>query len=570
MSDALPALRRVLRGPEEIAAELRREFQLAFQQRTGGQPAATDPVLATLFHALAVQLGRVYDEAERAFPTAVIDDLVSVLGFPPRLAHPAQTVVAFSGLSERERISPETQLVGYARTGEQIGFTPDGSIELAPIRLMFAAVHEDGRLATLPGASLSESLPVPPATAALAQGGAPPTVYLAFDTDAGHLSGLGLFLDALPPGGPVATALGRSPWQILNAEAQVVEEHVLRPEAGRAGVRYLRWFHGEDAGPDIGDVARAVDLGAGPYGSAVFVFPPVPADRRQRSRAPRTIAATVPRLLPEGQGKTLDRDLVWVQIPLPPGTRGVATAVQTIAVNAITASNLDIWSDQVFFNQSGQAVALRPESEKHRFVMGVLSVTGEGGSRYVEASDVGAPAEAGRWRYRDGRFEFRPGKQATGRLDGYAMVRLLLCDGARGNGLDVGDVRRISSRLANVTAQVKSLTVSRGGTPPPESGEMRLRFADLLRNRDRVVTAADFDIAARSAEPRIVSVLVAGRTEVRDGALRPVEEVTLRLNRDDFADPEVEFPRLADRLQRYLQDKAVLGHHVRVLIDATA
>jgi hypothetical protein len=105
-------MRQAVRSAPDIAAELRREFEIAFQARFGSQAVNRDPVLFTLFHSLAVQIGRVYDEAEQVFPAAVLDDIISALGMPHRLAQPAQAVVAFSGLDRRERIGPETELSG--------------------------------------------------------------------------------------------------------------------------------------------------------------------------------------------------------------------------------------------------------------------------------------------------------------------------------------------------------------------------------------------------------------------------------------------------------------------------
>lgn len=111
------------RDAAEIAAELRREFDIALQQRYGTQ-AQPDPVLATLFHAFATQIGRLYQEAEHVFPLGVLDDLLAGLGMPPRLAEPAQTVVAFTGITRRERLPLDTGLLGVSRSGSDSGSSP--------------------------------------------------------------------------------------------------------------------------------------------------------------------------------------------------------------------------------------------------------------------------------------------------------------------------------------------------------------------------------------------------------------------------------------------------------------
>ncbi|HEX2205808.1 MAG TPA: hypothetical protein VHG91_21015, partial [Longimicrobium sp.] len=222
------ALGHSARGAAEVVAELRREFEQEMQQRYRTH-ASPDPVLGALFQALAVQVARVYDEAERVFPVTVLDDLVAGLGMEPRLAHPAQAVVRFAGVEEREGVSPDTQLFGFTRTGEQIGFAPDEPVELAPTTLAFAALYEGGRLHAVGGARVPGGPAILPGSVRLALEAAP-TLFLAFDADEAHLGGLGVYVDA---GDAVAAALGRSPWQLLDGRGCVDEDAVLRARPGR-------------------------------------------------------------------------------------------------------------------------------------------------------------------------------------------------------------------------------------------------------------------------------------------------------------------------------------------------
>lgn len=578
MSEVHRALGRATRGPAEIAAELRRDFARAMEAQHGTAPLP-DPVLATLFQALAVQVARVYEEAERVFPLTVLDDLVEGLAMPPRLASPAQAVVRFAGMDQRETLTPDTQLGGFARTGTPVGFTPDEPFDISPTTLAFAALWEDGRLHAVPGARLPGGAVIPPGSVPLPLPGASPALYLAFDADEGHLGGLGIFLDAE---GAAGEALARSPWQLLGPEGRVYEDGMLRPVPGRGGVRRLAWLRGDapDApaeGAAAEGAAAVVPLAEGPFGGRVWVFPPVPPARRHRGPVPAVLRAAAALLLPEAApADALDRPLAWVQVPLPAGTRGVADALQRVEPHCITASNVEVWSEQVAFDRMGTAVALRPEGSVGRYVMGVLSVTGERGTRYVEEASVHGEPAAGRWRYRDGRLELRPARHPTGLVDGYAMVRLLLCDGERANGLEVGAVCRTDGEMANVTAQVANLTVSRGGTAPPAYAPARLRFAELLRSRERVVTAADVEAVARAYEPRIASVDVASRAQAGPAGVERVEEVTAWVRAADFADPggedargedpRGELPRLRASLEAHLSARSVLGHTVRVRV----
>lgn len=552
------------RPPAEVAAELRREFELAMHQRYDTHPLP-DPVLATLFHALAVQVARVYDEAERVFPITVLDDLMAGLGMPGRLAQPAQTVVRFSAIEERETVSPDTQLYGFARTGEQVGFAPDEPIELSPTTLAFAAVYERGRLHAVPGARVPGGSAVPPGTVPLALDAAP-TLYLAFDADAAHLGGLGIFVGA---SGPVTAALGRSPWQLLDAAGCVWEEGILRPHAGRGGVWRLGWFR--DPGPPAAvpsEGAAALPLVEGPDGPRVWIFPHIPAERRSRCGVPPALRGAAELLLPEEAADALARPLAWVQVPLPAELRGAADAVHAVETHCVSASNVEVLSEHVPFERMGTVVSVVPEGSYDRHVMGVLSVTGERGDRYAEESKVEAAPGAGRWRFRDGRLVLGPARHPTGRGDAFAVARLLLCDGDRGNGLEVGRVCRIDTDLRNVTAQVANLTVSRGGGAPPAYPDARLRFAQLLRTRERVVTAADVEAEVRVFEPRVHAVQVEARAEAGPAGVRRVQRVTACVRTGDFADPESELPRLRALLEEHLQARVAVGQTVRVRVEA--
>ena len=575
------SIRRVTRSASEIAADLRREFDLAVHARYGTQPRP-DPVLATVFHALAVQIARVYDEAATVLPVAVLDDLIATLDLPVRPAEPAQSVVCFTGVERREPVSPATELAGYARTGEQLGFTLDESLQLAPTQLAFAAVYEAGRLQLLPGIQApgsDESFPPARAPVSLA---APPTIFLAFRADAAHLGGLGVFFDILAQDERVAGALRRSPWQLLNESGRVYPDGILRAMPGRGGINKLIWFADSarqsetasrgaaDRAPGDNDIAALAPVGEGPYGSRVWIFPTIPQDRRHLVVAPPAIAGVIRRMVPADHHEAFSKPLVWLQIPLPAGVTGVADAIQRIAVNCTTASNIEIWNEQLPFDRVGSTVTFRPEGNADRHLLGVVSVTGESGARYVSDADVSASPANGRYRVKSGRLECRPARTAAGRFDTYAMVRLLLCDGERGNGLEPNAIRRIETKLDNVTAQVSNLTVSRGGSSPLAYADARLRFAELLRSRERVVTAADIEIASRAFEPRVTDVNVDSATEMTERGLELVNAVRISVRKSDFADPDAELVRLCDSLEHHLEMRCVIGHRFRVTLDATA
>ncbi len=578
-----PVLGTVARSAAELATELRREFERALFERYG-QPPGQDPVLATLFHATAVQLARVYDEAEQVFPEAVFDDLVHGLGMPPRAARPAQTVVGFTGAAAPELVTPDSPLVGINNRGEHLGFALDVPIRVGPARLVFAAVAEGGQLQVVPGASLPDvpdapaaPMPLPSAVAPVAPGDAAlaPTLFLAFDVDDApevHLSGLGLFLDVQTADHPVARALARSAWQLLadggGAGGVAREALVLRGRAGAGGARLLEWQGGAAAAAARGtdDVAGAMSPApVGAYGTLCWRFPEVPPECRVRTLPPRALGAVLRDVVPFEFVARYQRPLAWLQVALPAGTRGVGGALHRVVAHAASASNLEAYAEGVDVGELGAVVSFRPEGARSRHLVSVLGITGEQGEPYVDESDPAAGLGRGRYRARGADVELRPARGPTGRFDRYAMLRLLYTDGARANGLQPGDVAARGGSAGRVGFGATSLVVSRGGSAPPAYAPAKVRFAELLRTRERVVTAADVDVVARAFEPRIAGADVRAVVEVGDaGAPQRVERVTARVRAADFADPAAELPALADALERHLAARAPLGTVIRV------
>jgi hypothetical protein len=440
-------------------------------------------------------------------------------------------------------------------------------------------VFEAGKLHAVAGARAS-TVPILPGSTPVSISSAAPMLLMAFDSDAGHLSGLGLFLDVANFESPLIEAVSRSPWQILSAEGAVSEAGTLRCKRGRGGVNMLEWndarvddeldVAGNNSEDRAGDVASAFQLSDGSYGRQCIVFPPIPTERRFRSAVPSRFANAIGMLLPEKSQDALDRPLIWVQVPLPAGIVRVADQLQRVALHAVTASNIEIYNERIQFDRMGNSVTLRPEGRTDQYLLGLLGVGGEKGDRYVNDSSIDAPTDAGRYRFRSGQLECRPHRQPTGRFDGYAMARFLFCDGARANGVEVGAVKRIASPLSNVTARVSNLAVSRGGSAPPPYPDARVRFAELLRTRERVVTIDDVEITARAYEPRIKSVQVSTASELGPHGVRQVDVVNVHVAPGDFADPDAELPRLGVALQSHLQQRVIMGRGVRVTVMSNA
>lgn len=339
-------------------------------------------------------------------------------------------------------------------------------------------------------------------------------------------------------------------------------------------MRLLEWqrgaaYAGAPHGADDA-VAAMSPAPAGAYGPLCWRLPEVPLTHRVRSLPPRAVAAVLRDVVPVEFVPRYERPLAWLQVALPAGTRGVAAAVQRVVAHAGSASNLEAYAEGVDVGELGAVVAFRPEGARTRHLVSVLGITGEQGEPYVDESDPAAGLGRGRYRARGADVELRPARGPTGRFDRYAMLRLLYTDGARGNGLQPGDVAARGGSAGRVGFGATSLVVSRGGSAPPAYAPAKVRFAELLRTRERVVTPADVDVVARAFEPRIAGADVRAVVEVGEGgAPQRVERVTARVRAADFADPTAELPALADALERHLAARAPLGTVIRVDVRPT-
>ena len=122
------------------------------------------------------------------------------------------------------------------------------------------------------------------------------------------------------------------------------------------------------------------------------------------------------------------------------------------------------------------------------------------------------------------------------RASSFAMARAPM---AWRSALD--QTRRVAA-IERAGTRVSNLAVSRGGSAPPPYADARVRFAELLRTRDRVVTIDDVEITARAFEPRIKRVDVKTASELGPHGVRQVDVVDVRVAPSDFADPESELP----------------------------
>src|SRR5674476_1634415 len=90
------------------------------------------------------------------------------------------------------------------------------------------------------------------------------------------------------------------------------------------------------------------------------------------------------------------------------------------------------------------------------------------------------------------------------------------------------------SRVRSSSAERMRASAYGGGAPPPYA-DARIRFAELLRTRDRVVTIDDVESTARAFEPRIKRVNVTTASELGPHGVRQVDVVDVGVTLGDFA-----------------------------------
>jgi hypothetical protein len=560
-----------------VSKDLQDEFVKAFAQVYGTAPQS-DPMLEALFQALASQVARIYRDAEQVFPERVIDDIVDALGLASAAAVPAQTVIAFDEVDVPESIGTDFPLIGFSQTGEQLKFLPDADLRLVPATLRFAAVLEADRLEVVRGATLAGSGAPLAATRLRVDPRRAPLLLLAIEAAGGDLSGLGVHFNLTKLGSPVEGALARSPWQCLDRDGLASDARTLIPRIGRGGLRLLEPITIAGASDTVGQVAPEPspnetglpDLPIGPYGPQTFRLPALlETGVQERCAPPAIVQSALARLIPEESRQPFEEGLFWLAIALPAGLTDVASGLREITLNCVTASNLEVLSEMHFFERHGTTLNLRPEGVRSRHVLAVRAVTGERGEVYRHEAELDAPPLAGRFRLERQQLHFRPARSETGREDKYATYSLLVTEGERGNGVDAGRIARLGLKAMNPTLRVHNVLPSRGGTNPPDYARSRVRLAEALRSRDRVITTADFEFLTQAFDARLAEVRVEHEATLVDRRLQTVHVVRCRVRETDLGDPESDAPRLRDRLQRHLQDRALIGQVVRVDLAVT-
>jgi hypothetical protein len=550
----------------EIDNKLRDDFRRLYRDTTGAAAQASDPILAVLFRSFAARVADVYEQAAETIPVALLDEMMAGLHMPERMARPAQAVVRFAPEDDYALFEQGTELIGETPSRDKLTFALDEAVGFSTAQIALVAFYQDGHLRLQHGETVMSKEfedARPSYEAAPAELGQSPAIFIAVNVEGPeHLSRHGFYFGLVAEARDLSSHLRRATWCLLDNEGSISAEGLLRPRAGNGGVRRLEWLV-TDASPPApagGDII----LPEGFYGGRVFLFPEVPPARCFLSNVPRMMESPLRLLFQNPASGLWSRPRAWLRIPLPQEIKTAPEDIERVVLNCMTVSNVEVLNQTVKFATDGVSIPVGNASGQRRYLVRAISITGERGTNYVDASEVTADPDAGRYRFRAGCLEIEPSRTSRGVADRHANVRLLLTRGAGGNKVEDGGINNVLRRVAGTAPGITSLTVAAGGADGETLESMRQRFAELLLTRERVVTHADLEAVVRTYEPRVRHV-ECRPTLARTGAgLRRVQRVTVTLERESFVMHEVEAEVLQRELTDRLRERVLLGLEVEV------
>lgn len=558
-----------MRYDSPSAVEIDKKLRDDFRRRVkdfGITAEVTDPVLAVLFRTFAQQLETIYAETDR-IRLALLDELISNLGIESRMARPAQTVIRFFLDRGQQLIAAGTELIAEAESGERLTFITDASVNVSGARVAFAMAYQEGSLGMISGVEMPESLQElrPSLEPVRVNLGPNPALYLAIENlPAEHLSQHSFFFELGPDALRVERALQTETWCVMDNAGELRAAGILRPRPANAGLGTLQWLIGERS------EAQAVDeevplLPSGFYGPRTFVLPPVPESRRFHCRLPRAMDAALAKVFGRETPKALGKERTWIRISMPRDVPSLHTSIGSITLHAITASNAECFNQTIDFEKQGTSVPIaREEGGTASHLVAPLSIFGESGAPYLPETEPSAEPDAGRYAIRNGRIELRPALHVDGNPESYANLRLWVTGGSLGNKVGPGKVTGFLKKGQISGLRLTNPTAAAGGVDSEAFSKAQARFAEALLSRDRIVTRTDLKNAVHAFDSRILDTQVIPAVQRTSQGLARLERVRVRVNLDDFVDPQAELPILKDSLLSHLSDRFPLGTQVSV------
>jgi hypothetical protein len=551
----------------EIDKKLRDDFRRRLKDY-GISAELTDPVLAVLFRTFAQQLETLYSQTDR-IRLALLDELIANLGFESRMARPAQTIVRFLLNSGSQLIEAGTELIGEAQSGERLTFTTDATLNVSSARIAVAASYQDSQLQILPGIEMPEAFQAvrPSLDAVRVDLGPNPAIFFAVEgLPDNHLGLHSFFFELGPDAFAIQRALETETWCLFGAQGELGAPGILRPKTITGGTQSLQWLipdeaTAENTGRTAADGEKDVpELPAGFYASRLFLLPTIPANRRFTCRVPRGMEPVLTKIFGREFSRLFAPERAWFRVSMPRDIPSLQTSIGNIALHAMAASNVECFNQTIYFEKQGTSIPLqRDMGAASSYPVALLSILGEADAKYLSETEPSSDAAAGRYAIRNGRIELTPALRPDGSRQAYANLRLWVTNGALGNAVGPGGLTGFLKKNPVAGLRMTNPTSAAGGVNQEEFKDAKLRFANALLSRDRIVTGEDLNCIARSFDARILEAESLPTLMRTKHGLRRAEHVRIHVNPDDFLDPSNELRVLKDELTRYLRERSLHG-----------
>jgi hypothetical protein len=460
-------------------------------------------------------------------------------------------------------IGAGTELFGEAESGERLTFTTDAPVSVSPAQIAVAATYQDGALQLMPGIEMPEAFQSrrPALDPVRVNLGPNPAVYLAIENALpAHIGQHSFTFELGPDAYRIQQALEVETWCIFGPDGDLASAGILRPTRSSAGVMSLKFLVSEPGAdrveqPVLPAEQESPNLPNGFYGSRVFVMPVVPVKRRFMCRIPRGMEAAFGRIFGREAGVLFTPPRVWIRISFPKSAPSLHDGISSIAMHAMTASNVECLNQTIYFDQHGTSIPISREGGTASYLVAPLSVFGDGHVPYLPEFQPSAEKGVGRYAIRSGRIELQPARRPDGASETYANLRVWVTSGALGNSVGPGQVESFLKRGTFGDLRITNPTSAAGGTNAEGYEEAQSRFAEALLSRGRVVTHTDLETMARSFDHRIVQTDVTSRLMRSERGLQRFQQVVCKLDRAAFVDPDVEMRVLKDDLGRFLRER---------------
>ncbi len=552
----------------EIDRKLRDDFRRRIKD-FGIVADTTDPLLAVLFRTFAQQIEQVYSDTGR-IRQSLLNELMAGIQMQQHLARPAQTAVRFLSSSPHAKVlRADTELNAKASTGERLVFGLDATLDVSAARISFALAYQAQTLQWLTGVEMSDALQAyrPSLEPVRINLGAQPSVFVAVENlPPTSLSRHGIFFELGPGTYRIQDALRREPWWIFGADGDLSSEGLMRPRRVNSGVYQLDWQVRENAGTtaDDGNLPAIPD---GFYSGRQFVFPRMDAGPELMCHCPVLLEAALARLCGREVSGLLATPRVWIKIPMPPEVVALHHSINNILLHTMTASNVFCRNQTVRFERDGASIPVSRDTGAPEYLVAPLAVTGVANEPYEQGMRPRQNAATGWYELHNNRLTLHPGLNADDTPHEAANVRLWLTNGELANRVGPGDITGFANSATFDRMEVAHLSAAAGGTNGEDYGSEQRRFAEALLTRGRIVTRADLQAAALAYDRRILRAEVQSRIERRVEGLRRVENLTLTLESESFAKPELELAALQLELEASLRARLVQGLELAVRFE---